>query len=681
VSFLQSIYPGDSLASFLIRVLAEITLVTSVALVFGRVAVRNNPALRHGVCVCALLCVLVAPITTFGLQRMGWRTLQISLESENSVSLLNSTENTDRPLQIRTRTEHGFWTLERAREAASATILIWLAGTGYLVFRLMGGMKRVTRIRNSSYDIDHPKLRQALELLSAKEKLPAAPIRFSQRLNGPVVVGPRRTTVVLPVKLLEQLSVDQLRCVLAHELTHVRQRDPLIGLVQRIVEAGYWPHPFVHLLNRDLIRAREEVCDNVALNGTTAPQYADTLLTVALGIAPRRAATPGAVGLMAPPWKLEERVKGLLDPHRRLTTTMNTRHLAFMAIALASGIALIAGARIVAAPNPPTLQQVVELHSSYNVKTHKIDVTSKSHRLSAIKSKRVVRLISKPSRKATSEVSYYAVQPTRVYALKSNDAVYLKTVPVQTQRITVSPKVANPAVNVYSVESAYANTPFILQGTTDIVKADPTISRVYVTGTSGNLTLKSVEADKVGAATITQAGDIKSGTTADVITQVKSADTPALTTQVTLADPNNASASVQVYNLKSVQGNQPQVQYYTVTPKDVKSATIQVTPWPNGSDVYFRQDGKTKAEWSSKDVFKENPFKFQPEKVYRIRYAPSDANIWATPAAAKRKQTTIYITGGDIKIVGDDIKVVYLKPDPPKPKGTDKSGKSKPKSK
>ncbi len=229
-----------------------------------------------------------------------------------------------------------FWTVERARSSASLLLLVWLSGTAVLGYRLANGSRKVRRLRSSAREIEHPKLTAAMVELRRCENLPNAPIRFSRKLHSPVVVGPRRTTVILPEKLLDQLDEQQLRCVLAHELTHVRQRDPLVGLIQRIVEASYWPHPLVHLLNRDLIRAREEVCDNAALHGTTAPQYANTLLTVALGT-PNHRATPGTVGLMTPRWRLEERVKGLLDPHRRLNTTMNLRHLAIMATLLVGG--------------------------------------------------------------------------------------------------------------------------------------------------------------------------------------------------------------------------------------------------------------------------------------------------------------------------------------------------------
>ena len=63
--------------------------------------------------------------------------------------------------------------------------------------------------------------------------------------------------VILPEGLIEHLSPSALADVLVHESAHILRLDPLVGLLQRLAELIYWPHPLVHLLNRRLARARE----------------------------------------------------------------------------------------------------------------------------------------------------------------------------------------------------------------------------------------------------------------------------------------------------------------------------------------------------------------------------------------------------------------------------------------
>jgi len=624
----------------------------------------------------------------------------------------------------------------------SLILLIWVAGTGFLVVRLIGGMKKVRRIRVGSFEVEDPKLQAALRRLLQQEKMPSVPVRISRKLNSPVVVGPRRTTVILPEKLLAQLTEDQLWCVLAHELTHVRQRDPLIGLIQRIVEAGYWPHPFVHLLNRDLIRAREEVCDNVALHGTTAPQYADTLLTVALGIAPRRAAAPGGVGLMTPPWKLEERVRGLLDPHRRLTTTMNTRHLAFMAISLASGIALIAGASVVAAPNPPTFQQVVELHSSYNAKTRTVEVTAKSRKVQTARTIKASHINAKQMHKAPKTVTYYTID-TPPFQKTVGIVEYKPAELAKVQKIKINPKIVDPTAT-YSVTTTDASVPQLIQGKVDLAKSDSAIAQLYVNDYTASNSVKQVEVGKSDPITSVKTIDGKTTTITTTISnsELQVSKTPidrtAVTIQTVPADRISldykvltpqiitGTSKVQRYELRQDPSVQSKVQYYVTTPQDGKKGETPFkvwadgnsklyiqdgkkgadpfTVWTNGKEKLFFQDGKkvekldpdwektyskfyfeadkAKSGWSSKDPFKSSPWTVLPPNAkVRVRYVPSDANLWAFPEPAKHHPTTIYIKGGDIKIVGDDIKVVYEKADTAKAKNKPKTGNSKPKSK
>ncbi len=135
-----------------------------------------------------------------------------------------------------------------------------------------------------------------------------------------------------------------LRDVLVHESAHILRRDPLVGLLQRLVELLYWPHPLVHRLNRRLSRAREEACDNHVLVERDPCDYARTLLLLAeCGHAQGRPL--GALALLHAPWKLEDRVAGLLDPRRTIVTRMNRGSLAVAALLLLATSLTLAGVR------------------------------------------------------------------------------------------------------------------------------------------------------------------------------------------------------------------------------------------------------------------------------------------------------------------------------------------------
>ena len=184
-----------------------------------------------------------------------------------------------------------------------------------------------------------------------------------------MTVGLLRPAVVLPPGLAAAVEPGQLRDVLVHECAHVCRRDQWVGLAQRLVAIALWPQPLIYLLNRELGRAREEVCDNHVLAGQPDPAeargYARALLALAESMrdagdgadrrgrnGPRRPLTDTplpAIGILGPGWPLEARVAGLLDTRRTVMTrlTLKTRLLAitcFCAVAIA-----VAGTRILAA--------------------------------------------------------------------------------------------------------------------------------------------------------------------------------------------------------------------------------------------------------------------------------------------------------------------------------------------
>jgi beta-lactamase regulating signal transducer with metallopeptidase domain len=71
----------------------------------------------------------------------------------------------------------------------------------------------------------------------------------------------RSPRLLLPAGLLERLSADQLKTLLAHELVHWRRRDDRIRWLELVVLALYWWCPLAWWARRELNQAEEECCD------------------------------------------------------------------------------------------------------------------------------------------------------------------------------------------------------------------------------------------------------------------------------------------------------------------------------------------------------------------------------------------------------------------------------------
>lgn len=90
-------------------------------------------------------------------------------------------------------------------------------------------------------------------------------LALTDRLEVPVVVGAIRPYVLMPVAMLNNLTVQQVEAILAHELAHIRRHDYLANLIQVAIETLMFYHPAVWWISRQIRREREFCCDDLAI--------------------------------------------------------------------------------------------------------------------------------------------------------------------------------------------------------------------------------------------------------------------------------------------------------------------------------------------------------------------------------------------------------------------------------
>lgn len=155
---------------------------------------------------------------------------------------------------------------------------------GLSVFSLLhlSTLIRITLLKRRCSPITDKNIGNRISHLSKALGLRFAPkiaqVLSSQWITAPVVAGFFRPIILIPSSTLTGLSPAQLDAILAHELAHLRRLDPLLNLVQSLIETLFFYHPAVWWLSSAIRTEREYCCDDLAARTCGSPLvYAQAL--------------------------------------------------------------------------------------------------------------------------------------------------------------------------------------------------------------------------------------------------------------------------------------------------------------------------------------------------------------------------------------------------------------------
>ena len=115
---------------------------------------------------------------------------------------------------------------------------------------------------------------------------------------GPALRGFSQPQLLVPQRVLETSSAEELRLILLHELMHVRRRDVLAAYFQSLVQILWWFHPAVWFAGRMTSLERERCCDDAVLDASPSAGSVLRTMFVDRGTS-RRTSAMGTVGCRA----------------------------------------------------------------------------------------------------------------------------------------------------------------------------------------------------------------------------------------------------------------------------------------------------------------------------------------------------------------------------------------------
>jgi len=181
-----------------------------------------------------------------------------------------------------------------------------------------------------------------------------AAVLSSATVTAPVLAGLHRPAILIPERLLTELSEDELIAVALHEAAHLARRDDYALLAERLVRATFPLHPVVWWILRQKALEREMACDDFVVDAMGSPRrYAACLIRV-MELCSGAQATWAAAGMAAVRSQFARRVDTLLDANRQTARqTRKLRLLTAAAVIAAFACLAVRTPRAIAFSTPP----------------------------------------------------------------------------------------------------------------------------------------------------------------------------------------------------------------------------------------------------------------------------------------------------------------------------------------
>ena len=252
-------------------------------------------------------------------------------------------------------------------------------GVFLMIVRLFLGLQGGQKLRKSSKPVEDTGILTALSQQARALGLTITPaIACCKRIMVPTVVGVLKPTILIPFSFTSGLNFEQVEMLLAHELAHIRRYDPLLNVIQRMIEALLFFHPAVWFISRRIRIERENCCDDLVLKaGGIATTYASSLLEVAqktLLAASQRTLSVEGVAAINKPSQLRSRIVRILgsnsNPHIRLKRPWIL--VTVLVIATLFALSFYSNPESISKESQPSDEQLQRIHESIYVLRHHI---------------------------------------------------------------------------------------------------------------------------------------------------------------------------------------------------------------------------------------------------------------------------------------------------------------------
>jgi len=195
----------------------------------------------------------------------------------------------------------------------------WLAGVGvFVLVAVARALRTVFWLRRQRRPLTGELQKQVENLFSDLTVKRFPKLWLIDGMGQPFVWGLLRGSIYLPADFAKVDNAEHRKGVLGHELSHILRFDAAVNLLQIIVQAIFWFHPFVWWANKKIRAEREKCCDETAIArlGAKAKDYSTAIVNILVCEYESDRPVP-SLAVAGPVNNIEQRIKIMMRPGKK----------------------------------------------------------------------------------------------------------------------------------------------------------------------------------------------------------------------------------------------------------------------------------------------------------------------------------------------------------------------------
>jgi beta-lactamase regulating signal transducer with metallopeptidase domain len=139
---------------------------------------------------------------------------------------------------------------------------LWILMTAFMLSRLLRSHFYTSKLKRDVLVLSPAYQREITEFIRSTGIERKVAIYATSNVRMPMSIGLFNPVILIPNDLMDELTGEQLKHVILHELAHIRRWDDWTNLIQRIIEAFYFWNPMILYIGRQMSLQREIACDD-----------------------------------------------------------------------------------------------------------------------------------------------------------------------------------------------------------------------------------------------------------------------------------------------------------------------------------------------------------------------------------------------------------------------------------